>query len=62
MVGFLCLMHLTSIAKQFNKLSEAAEYDILSQFDKNDLKGSYVVRNELTSSVYEKLQIVYIYF
>ena len=39
------LMHLTSIAEQFNKLSEAAEYDILSQFDKNDLKGSYDVRN-----------------
>jgi len=29
----------------FNKLSEAAEYDILSQFDKNDLKGSYDIRN-----------------
>jgi uncharacterized protein with HEPN domain len=39
------LMHLTSIAEQFNKLSQAAEYDILSQFDKNDLKGSYDVRN-----------------
>jgi len=39
------LMHLTSIAEQFNKLAEDAEYDILSQFDKNDLKGSYDVRN-----------------
>lgn len=39
------LMHLTSIAEQFNKLSEDAEWDILSKFDKNDLKGSYDVRN-----------------
>ena len=39
------LMHLTSIAEQFNKLSEDAEWDILSQFDKNDLKGTYDVRN-----------------
>jgi len=39
------LMHLTSIAEQFNKLSEDAEFEILSQFDKNDLKGSYDVRN-----------------
>ncbi len=39
------LMHLTSIAEQFNKLSEGAEFEILSKFDKNDLKGSYDVRN-----------------
>ena len=39
------LMHLTSIAEQFNKLAEDAEFDILSQFDKDDLKGSYDVRN-----------------
>ncbi len=39
------LMHLTSIAEQFNKLSENAEFEILSKFDKNDLKGSYDVRN-----------------
>ena len=38
-------MHLTSIAEQFNKLSQAAEYEILNQFDKDDLKGSYDVRN-----------------
>ncbi|KYJ86283.1 DUF86 domain-containing protein [Sulfurovum riftiae] len=39
------LMHLTSIAEQFNKLAEDAEFGILSQFDKRDLKGSYDVRN-----------------
>lgn len=39
------LMHLTSIAEQFNKLTEDAEWNILSQFDKNDLKGSYDIRN-----------------
>jgi len=39
------LMHLTSIAEQFNKLAEDAEFDILSQFDKSDLRGSYDVRN-----------------
>ena len=39
------LMHLTSIAEQFHKLSEDAEFEILSQFDKEDLKGSYDVRN-----------------
>ncbi len=39
------LMHLTSIAEQFNKLSESTEFEILGQFDKNDLKGSYDVRN-----------------
>ncbi len=39
------LMHLTSIAEQFNKLAEDAEWNILSQFDKNYLKGSYDVRN-----------------
>ena len=38
-------MHLTSIAEQFNKLAEDAKFDILSRFDKNDLKGTYDVRN-----------------
>ena len=39
------LMHLTSIAEQFNRLAEDAEFGILSRFDKEDLKGSYDVRN-----------------
>ena len=39
------LMHLTSIAEQFGKLSDEAEFEILSRFDKSDLKGSYDIRN-----------------
>jgi uncharacterized protein with HEPN domain len=38
-------MHLTSIAEQFDKLSKDAEFEILSKFDKADLKGSYDIRN-----------------
>ena len=39
------MMHLTSIAEQFDKLSKDGEFEILSKFDKNDLKGSYDIRN-----------------
>ena len=39
------LMHLASIAEQFDKLSKAGEFDILNEFDKRDLKGTYDVRN-----------------
>ena len=38
------LMHLTSIAEQFNKLKHANETEILSAFEKEDLKGMYDVR------------------
>ncbi|NWF67231.1 MAG: DUF86 domain-containing protein [Campylobacterales bacterium] len=38
------LMHLTSIAEQFDKLSKDGEFEILSRFDKEDLKGTYDVR------------------
>lgn len=38
-------IHLTSIAEQFDKLSKDGEFKILSKFDKNDLKGSYDIRN-----------------
>lgn len=38
------LMHLTSIAEQFNKLSSEGEFEILNKFDKRDLKGSYDIR------------------
>jgi len=38
------LMHLTSIAEQFNKLKEENETSILDNFDKEDIKGSYDVR------------------
>jgi uncharacterized protein with HEPN domain len=37
--------HLIAIAEQFNKLKEGNEFEILSKFDKRDLKGSYDIRN-----------------
>jgi uncharacterized protein with HEPN domain len=39
------LMHLTSIAEQFDKLLHSGELEILSHFDKRDIKGSYDLRN-----------------
>jgi uncharacterized protein with HEPN domain len=39
------LMHLTSIAEQFDKLMQHGEIEILSHFQKQDIKGSYDLRN-----------------
>ena len=39
------LMHLTAIAEQFDKLLHSGELDILSHFEKEDIKGSYELRN-----------------
>ena len=39
------LMHLTSIAEQFDKLMQNGELDILANFEKEDIKGSYDLRN-----------------
>ena len=39
------LMHLTSIAEQFDKLLHNGELDILTRFEKQDIKGSYELRN-----------------
>jgi len=39
------LMHLTSIAEQFGRLQNALEYEILSRFDKEDIRGAFAVRN-----------------
>jgi predicted nucleotidyltransferase len=39
------LMHLTSISEQFDKLLHNGELEILSKFDKQDIKGSYELRN-----------------
>ncbi|WP_456452508.1 HepT-like ribonuclease domain-containing protein [Hydrogenimonas sp.] len=39
------LMHLTSIAEQFDKLLHAGELELLAHFDKQDIKGSYDLRN-----------------
>lgn len=38
------LMHLTSIAEQFDKLLHNGELEILSYFEKQDIKGSYELR------------------
>jgi len=39
------LMHLTSIAEQFDKLLHSGELEVLSNFEKEDIKGSYELRN-----------------
>ncbi len=39
------LMHLISISEQFDKLLHNGELDVLSYFDKEDIKGSYELRN-----------------
>ncbi len=39
------LMHLTSISEQFDKLLHNGELEILSNFEKEDIKGSYELRN-----------------
>ncbi|MEA1982970.1 MAG: hypothetical protein U9N39_05440, partial [Campylobacterota bacterium] len=39
------LMHLTSIAEQFDKLLHNGELELLSYFEKQDIKGSYELRN-----------------
>jgi len=38
------LMHLVSIAEQFDKLAKDGEFEILAHFDKEDLKGAYDIR------------------
>ena len=38
------LMHLTSIAEQFDKLLHNGELEVLAYFDKQDIKGSYDLR------------------
>jgi len=42
------LMHLTAMAEQFNKLKQADAEAILSEFEKDDLKGFYDVRTYIT--------------
>ncbi|MFP4333780.1 MAG: DUF86 domain-containing protein [Campylobacterales bacterium] len=39
------LMHLETIAEQFEKLSENGFFEVLSRFDANDIKGIRRVRN-----------------
>ena len=39
------LMHLTSVAEQFDKLLHNGELELLANFEKEDIKGSYELRN-----------------
>ncbi len=39
------MMHLVSIAEQFGRLQNAMEYEVLSKFDKEDVRGAFAVRN-----------------
>jgi len=39
------MMHFTTIAEQFDKLAKDGEFEILQEFDKRDLKGTYDMRN-----------------
>ncbi|HHH72806.1 MAG TPA: DUF86 domain-containing protein [Sulfuricurvum sp.] len=39
------LMHLTSIGEQFDKLLHNGDLDVLAFFEKEDIKGSYNLRN-----------------
>lgn len=39
------LMHLTAVAEQFDKLLHSGELEILTHFEKQDIKGSYELRN-----------------
>lgn len=39
------LMHLVAMAEQFEKLKNDASFSILTHFDREDLKGSYDIRN-----------------
>jgi uncharacterized protein with HEPN domain len=39
------LMHLIAMAEQFEKLKNDAAFTVLSHFDREDLKGSYDIRN-----------------
>ena len=39
------LMHLIAIAEQFQRLQDAMEFEVLSKFDKEDIRGAFAVRN-----------------
>jgi uncharacterized protein with HEPN domain len=50
------MMHFTSIADQFNKLAKEGEFEILQEFDKRDLKGTYDMQNYIVHD-YEGLNL-----
>jgi len=39
------LMHLIAIAEQFQRLQDDMAYDLLSNFEKEDIRGAFAVRN-----------------
>ena len=39
------LMHLVAIAEQFQRLQDGLEYEILSRFEREDIRGAFAVRN-----------------
>jgi len=53
------MMHFTSIAEQFNKLAQDSEFEILQEFDKRDLKGTYDMRNYIVHD-YEGINLAII--
>jgi uncharacterized protein with HEPN domain len=53
------LMHLTSIAEQFEKLRKPTMYSYLDYFESEDLKGIYDVRNYIAHD-YEGVNLVII--
>ena len=55
------LMHLTSIAEQFDKLLHNGELELLSNFEKEDIKGSYELRNFIAHD-YEGINLPIIEF
>lgn len=50
------MMHFTTIAEQFDKLSRDGEFEILQEFDRRDLKGAYDMRNYIVHD-YEGLNL-----
>ncbi len=53
------LMHLIAIAEQFQRLQDKMEYDTLSKFDKEDIRGAFAVRNFIAHD-YEGVNIALI--
>jgi uncharacterized protein with HEPN domain len=53
------LMHLTTIAEQFDKLAKEGAFEILQAFDRRDLKGAYDMRNYIVHD-YEGINLAII--
>ncbi len=53
------MMHLVALAEQFDKLKNDNAFEILMQYDKEDLKGAYDIRNFIAHD-YEGVNIAII--